>query len=346
MARRIPWTFVVAATLIVLLGALATLQYRWLGDVSQAERERMRAGLQTRASDFSEAFDRELTHAYVAFHVDGEALTRNPAGTLAAALAAWQGGAMAPGIVRAVYLLDRNGPEQLTLARLDPARGTLEKADWPASLEAWRARAFQPAVQVPGLPPPSDALDAAAPALLIHVPAITRVDRAIHLEMFTTPGSTVRAVIVELDLDRLRKDVVDRSRRSTRRRRSSEYLVTIVRRSDPASIVYTSDSRRRRWTPRTPMSRRRCSPSVRRRSSARSRRTRCFTVRPGAVHENGDHDRAAHQREDARGRRVTQGGWRANARYRSGSLDDRRAIAAPEHAIGAGSWPCSSRASS
>ena len=59
--RRVPWLMVVAAALVALLAALATLQYRWLGDVSQAERERMRAGLQTRASDFSEAFDRELS---------------------------------------------------------------------------------------------------------------------------------------------------------------------------------------------------------------------------------------------------------------------------------------------
>ena len=56
--RRVPWLMIVAVALVALLGALATLQYRWLGDVSQAERERMRAGLQTRASDFSEAFDR------------------------------------------------------------------------------------------------------------------------------------------------------------------------------------------------------------------------------------------------------------------------------------------------
>jgi len=38
--RRVPWLMIVAVALVALLGALATLQYRWLGDVSQAERER------------------------------------------------------------------------------------------------------------------------------------------------------------------------------------------------------------------------------------------------------------------------------------------------------------------
>jgi signal transduction histidine kinase len=325
MARRIPWTLVVAATLIVLLGALATLQYRWLGDVSQAERERMRAGLQTRASDFSEAFDRELTHAYVAFHVDGEALTRDPAGTLAAALATWQTGAMAPGIVRAVYLLDKGGPEQLRLARLDPARGTLDQTDWPASLEAWRGRALQPAVQLPGLPPPlpSDALDSAAPALIIHVPTLTRVDSAIHLEMFTTPGSTLRAVIVELDLDRLRKELVEPlAAKYLGTGNQSEYLVTIVRRNDPSSIVYTSDSQ----TP--PLD-----------AAHADVTTPVFALRSEEIVRSIPPDALFHrdiggpstkmaitivQRSSEKtivAGGLTQGGWQANARYRSGSLE-------------------------
>jgi signal transduction histidine kinase len=324
MARRIPWTLVVAATLIVLLGALATLQYRWLGDVSQAERERMRAGLQTRASDFSEAFDRELTHAYVAFHVDGEALTRNPGATLAAALAAWQQGAMGPGIVRAVYLLEKSGPEHLTLARLDPARGTLDQADWPASLEAWRARAFLPAVQLPGLTPPlpSDALDSAAPALIIHVPTITRSDSAVHLEI-TTPGSAVRAVIVELDLDRLRKDVVEPlAAKYFGAGDRSEYLVTIVRRNDPSRIVFTSDAQ----TPpldaahadvTTPLFALRSEEIVR--SIPPDALFHRETGGPSAKMAITIVQRTSEKTIVAGG--LTQGGWQANARYRSGSLE-------------------------
>src|SRR5437588_668322 len=72
--RRISWPIVTAAVLLALLATLATLQYRWLGDVSEAERERMRTSLRARASDFAESFDAELTRTYVAFHVDADRL--------------------------------------------------------------------------------------------------------------------------------------------------------------------------------------------------------------------------------------------------------------------------------
>ena len=62
--------FVIAAALLGLIALLATLQYRWLGQISGAERERMRATLDLRAKAFGEDVDRELTRAYLLFEVD------------------------------------------------------------------------------------------------------------------------------------------------------------------------------------------------------------------------------------------------------------------------------------
>jgi len=54
-----PWQLLAAVgLLLVLLVTLGTLQYRWLGEVSEAERVRMRDGLRARAADFAESFDR------------------------------------------------------------------------------------------------------------------------------------------------------------------------------------------------------------------------------------------------------------------------------------------------
>ena len=46
---------VVAAGLLALLAVLATLQYRWLGQVSEAERERLLHNAQARAEAFARA---------------------------------------------------------------------------------------------------------------------------------------------------------------------------------------------------------------------------------------------------------------------------------------------------
>src|SRR4029078_3483237 len=98
---------VAGALLLVLLAILATLQYRWLGEVSEAERERMRASLRTRATELAHAFDAalkraharsqecdaDLTRASVAFHVGSDQLDADAAATLADAYTRWQAGA-------------------------------------------------------------------------------------------------------------------------------------------------------------------------------------------------------------------------------------------------------------
>ena len=60
---RVP-LFAVALALLGLIGLLATLQFRWLGRISDAERDRMRATLETGASGFARDFDSEFTRAY------------------------------------------------------------------------------------------------------------------------------------------------------------------------------------------------------------------------------------------------------------------------------------------
>ena len=62
--------FAIAGALLGLIVLLATLQYRWLGQISGAERERMTATLNTRAAAFAQDFDRELTRAYLLFQLD------------------------------------------------------------------------------------------------------------------------------------------------------------------------------------------------------------------------------------------------------------------------------------
>ena len=66
---RLP-LFVVAGALLGLIVLLATLQYRWLGQISDAERDRMRASLGTRTTEFAQEFDREITRAYLLFQVE------------------------------------------------------------------------------------------------------------------------------------------------------------------------------------------------------------------------------------------------------------------------------------
>ena len=131
VVRRIPWQLPTAAILLVLLAALATLQHRWLGEVSEAERERMRARLRTRASAFSQEFDTELTRVFLAFQMDADLLDRDPAAALGDAYDRWHGAASAPAIVSGIYVVSGMAIESAKLQRFDPVHRTLGPAEWP-----------------------------------------------------------------------------------------------------------------------------------------------------------------------------------------------------------------------
>src|SRR5258705_220059 len=55
------WLFV--AVLVALCAALGILQYRWIGEASRAEGDRMRAGLETRLQRLSRDFNTEIAAA-------------------------------------------------------------------------------------------------------------------------------------------------------------------------------------------------------------------------------------------------------------------------------------------
>src|SRR6266404_4367532 len=52
-----------AGALVLLLALLATLQYRWIGEVSEAERDRMRASARQAADGVAADFNREISRA-------------------------------------------------------------------------------------------------------------------------------------------------------------------------------------------------------------------------------------------------------------------------------------------
>ena len=86
---RLPMA-VIAGALLGLIALLATLQYRWLGQISGAERDRMTATLKAQASGFGDDVDRELTRAYLLFQLDAMQLDQTVVSRVAARYDRWQ----------------------------------------------------------------------------------------------------------------------------------------------------------------------------------------------------------------------------------------------------------------
>lgn len=63
-------SLVVIIAVAILLPVLAVLQYRWLGEVSQAERERLQANIRTGAEQFRQDFDQEILRTVLTFQME------------------------------------------------------------------------------------------------------------------------------------------------------------------------------------------------------------------------------------------------------------------------------------
>lgn len=166
--------FVPAAVgvLALLLVALGTLQYRWLSQVSEAERERLRAGARRHAEDFARDFDRQLAQAWAWLLVDGDTLRERSFELYAQRREQWRSLARYPELVRDVYLVER-GADGPLLERFDPQAHDFRAQPWPEQLVPIRER-VRPLLSAGapgGTPSWREAADlAAGPALAFVVP--------------------------------------------------------------------------------------------------------------------------------------------------------------------------------
>jgi signal transduction histidine kinase len=133
---RVPLV-VVALVLLGLIGLLAWLQFRWLGQVTDAERDRMRATLETGASSFVSDFDSEITRAYLLFQIDPLDSSEDPSVDVAARYDRWHATSKYPRLVKNVYLFTWDDKQQLQ--KFDPSSRSFMAVEWPGSMQDWRA---------------------------------------------------------------------------------------------------------------------------------------------------------------------------------------------------------------
>lgn len=130
----------IAVLLLLLLAALATLQYRWIGRVSDLERHRMHENLLSAGTRLAEDFDRELTQTFLVFHPEPGVTIQEGLERAVRQYARWREGATWPDLIQAIYAARRNPAGSLELSRLRPESGRFEPVPWPAGFEGARRR--------------------------------------------------------------------------------------------------------------------------------------------------------------------------------------------------------------
>ena len=138
--RKPSLMLVLAVVMLGLLAALATLQYRWLGQISQAEGERMKRTLNANAMSFSQDFDREITLAYIVFqfgHLPDESQDYAP--QFAERFQIWKTSSANPQLIKDVYLVSKKESTNFQLSRFNAEQSKLETTEWTNELKPIQA---------------------------------------------------------------------------------------------------------------------------------------------------------------------------------------------------------------
>jgi two-component system, OmpR family, sensor histidine kinase SenX3 len=216
---RLPM-FAIAGTLFGLILLLATLQYRWLGQISGAERERMTATVNARAIAFGQDVDRELTRAYLLFQLDPIQQDESTAAALAARSDRWQATARFPRMIKDICLVDPVDPSGglPPLRRFNASTRVMEAVAWPSALSAIRKQLSANAPAGAGgtnvtfvMRSAVPAVWPAVPALVVSMPTLmlSRLDgRAASGLSSVHMATEVRAVVLVLDAEYIKTEML------------------------------------------------------------------------------------------------------------------------------------------
>lgn len=237
------WPLWVAATALALLPVLALLQYRWIGQVSEAERERMQHGLGAAAERFSSEFNAEVTRAFAMAYADprtpGE--IEDHAARYADAIAS---GAH-PRVVRR-FLIATHAGEEPALFERDAGTGRFEPAVWPegwAELRGHIERRFEGAA-VFGPRRMGGLFGYESPVVAVPVPAIPTFPGGGRMgpgRGGPVPPRLTGWILAELDVDFIREQLLPEvARRTFGEGALGQYQVAVVSRGPGREQIYSS----------------------------------------------------------------------------------------------------------
>ena len=231
------WLFV--AVLVGLCAILGVLQYRWIGEVSRAERDRLRSGLNASLQRISQDFNEEINTACVALLPPAfAALQEDIEGVYAGRYMQWQESSRHSRLFRRVArAVPADGSLQLRL--LDSETGMFSPMEWPPAWEMLHNALVTRLSSGP--PPPFGSLETKTieDTLVIDLPRFHPPGAGGGLR----PGARGEAdwLLVELDLDYLRSVLLpELLARHLGKAGQLQYQVSIAVRGNPSAVVYTS----------------------------------------------------------------------------------------------------------
>ncbi|HTM02313.1 MAG TPA: HAMP domain-containing sensor histidine kinase [Vicinamibacterales bacterium] len=234
----------VTVVLLVLLPALAVLQYRWVGQVSAAERDRMERNLGVAAFQFRETFDSEIGRALSLLQVGAATVRDGGSERYSDRYDAWLNTALHPRMVANVYLLD-DVDNQLRLRRWNTESRVFESIAWPPLIEKWRPQLEQERTAY------LSGQDRRGPVPIAEDALLVWPVRNLTGPRGQSDGNTPRQLqaarppfgltIAELDLDYIAKQMLpELAQRHFAQSAGDAYRVAVTSSDSPVRVIYRS----------------------------------------------------------------------------------------------------------
>src|SRR5688572_9241425 len=231
---------VLTSALLVLLPALAVMQYRWVGQVSDAERERMQRTLRVAAFQFRESFDDEIVRVVNGLRADATTVRESAWYRYADRFQTWSESAEHPAIVANVYLVDAEG-SALRLRRWNPATMSFDPAEWTVALLKWQPHFEQAMASFTSGEPLARASLPDDDSLLV-VPLFNQPARAPGPQP-TDETRVFGLTVVQLDMDYVRNQMLPAlAERHFTNTDGDRYRVAVVDASNFSTVIYRSDA--------------------------------------------------------------------------------------------------------
>lgn len=128
--QKLGLNFLPIAVLLVLLITLAFLQYRWIGQTTNGEHDKMREKARLAAENLSREFDRELTRAYFHLKVDPVSFSQKVWDNYSLRYERWLATAAYPKLVEKVFTAGKDASGNLRLSAYDETNGRFEETGW------------------------------------------------------------------------------------------------------------------------------------------------------------------------------------------------------------------------
>ena len=262
---RISAVTILVGIVMLLVPALAWMQYQWLGQLSTAERERMQRTLRTAAAQFATEFDGELSRTLVSLQVDGQTVRDQNWAKYAQQYSRWMSGTTEPRLVRDVWVVDTlpgtvlptfdtGGPvpvDKLRLRKWNTQVLAFENAEWPPDLAKARdslAGRFIGLQMNGSRRQPQGATEHRDAALSLSVDdENTLISPVTLFEVPAHPGtpkiSIIGFTIVRLDPAVIRDTILASlaGRHFHGDDTEADYRVAVVQREDPTKVVWESE---------------------------------------------------------------------------------------------------------